>query len=135
MTVSESPELTEASQLALDAERVVGPRVAPHWPEGEGLKGFLSTVDHKRIGRRYITTAGVFFTLAGVQALIMRTQLARPEARVVSPELYNQLFTVHGTVMIFFFATPMLFGFGNFLFPLMLGTRDMAFPRLNAFGY
>src|SRR4051794_10578521 len=127
--------VSEASELALEAERRLGSRLAEHWPEGTGLKGFLTTVDHKRIGRRYIATAALFFGLAGVEALVMRTQLLRPEASVVSAELYDQLFTLHGTAMIFFFATPMLFGFGNFLFPLMLGTRDMAFPRLNAFGY
>ena len=65
----------------------------------------------------------------------MRTQLALPENTLVNPQLYNQLFTMHGTTMIFFFATPILFGFGNYLVPLMIGARDMAFPRLNAFGY
>ncbi len=125
----------DAGWVTLESERLAGPRVSERWPEGGGLLGALATVDHKRIGRRYIATAAVFFTLAGLNALVMRTQLIGPDAGVVSPERYNQLFTVHGTAMIFFFATPMLFGFGNFLFPLMLGTRDMAFPRLNAFGY
>jgi cytochrome c oxidase subunit 1/cytochrome c oxidase subunit I+III len=95
----------------------------------------LTTVDHKKIGRRYMVTAGVFFTLAGLQAVTMRTQLARPNERLLSPEAYNQLFTMHGTAMIFLFSTPMLFGFGNFLVPLLIGARDMAYPRLNAFGY
>ncbi len=127
--------LTEASRVVLRTEESVGGRVAVHWPDASGLKGALSTVDHKRIGRRYVVTAAVFFALAGLDALVLRTQLARADSRLVSPELYDQLFTVHGTAMIFFFATPMLFGFGNLLMPLMLGTRDMAFPRLNAFGY
>jgi cytochrome c oxidase subunit I+III len=121
---------------ALDvADRAAGAAVREKWPEGHGLWGFITTVDHKRIGRRYLVTAGVFFILAGLDALVLRTQLGRPDEHVVSPAVYDQLFTLHGTVMIFFFSTPMLFGFGNLLLPLMLGTRDMAFPRLNAFTY
>ncbi|OZM77200.1 cytochrome c oxidase subunit I [Pseudonocardia sp. MH-G8] len=119
----------------LAAEEAAGPRLHPIWSEEPGLRGWLSTVDHKRIGRRYMVTAAVYFTLAGLDALVLRTQLATPDNDVVNPDQYNQLFSLHGTAMIFLFATPMLFGFGNFLFPLMLGTRDMAFPRLNAFGY
>ncbi|MEU0151326.1 cytochrome c oxidase subunit I [Micromonospora fulviviridis] len=106
-----------------------------HWGERPSLRSWFSTVDHKRIGRRYLVTAGFFFVLAGLSALAMRTQLARPESRLLSPQEYNQLFTMHGTAMIFLFATPMLFGFGNFLVPLMIGSRDMAFPKLNALGY
>ncbi|MDQ6937411.1 MAG: cbb3-type cytochrome c oxidase subunit I, partial [Actinomycetota bacterium] len=127
--------MADAEEAVAFAEAAAGSAVEPHWPERSGLRGYLTTVDHKRIGRRYIGTAALYFTLAGFDALVMRTQLARPGQNLISPEEYDQLFTVHGTVMIFFFATPMLFGFGNFLFPLMLGTRDMAFPRLNAFGY
>ncbi|MFC0531701.1 cytochrome c oxidase subunit I [Phytohabitans kaempferiae] len=110
-------------------------RLARRWHERPSIRTWLATVDHKRIGRRYMITAGFFFALAGADAVALRTQLARPQGGVLSPEQYNQLFTVHGTAMIFLFATPMLFGFGNFLVPLMLGARDMAFPRLNAFGY
>ncbi|RBY82377.1 cytochrome c oxidase subunit I [Geodermatophilus sp. TF02-6] len=117
------------------AEAAVGEQLEPIWEESGGLRGWFTTVDHKKIGRRYMVTAGLFFTVAGLEAVVMRTQLARAQLDVVSPDLYNQLFTLHGTTMIFFFATPMLFGFGNYLFPLMLGARDMAFPRLNAFGY
>jgi cytochrome c oxidase subunit I+III len=130
-----SVRVRDGNEAAAVAEKAVGERVAAEWPEGSGLRGFIATVDHKRIGRRYIATAGLFFALAGLEAVVMRTQLAHADESLLTPELYNQLFTLHGTVMIFFFATPMLFGFGNFLFPLMLGTRDMAFPRLNAFGY
>jgi cytochrome c oxidase subunit I len=97
--------------------------------------GALTTVDHKLIGIRYIVTGFTFFLLGGIQALLMRAQLTTPENTLISPELYNQLFTMHGTTMIFYFATPILFGFGNYLIPLMIGARDMAFPRLNAFGY
>ncbi|MEU5942993.1 cytochrome c oxidase subunit I [Micromonospora sp. NPDC047548] len=110
-------------------------RLAERWEERPSLRSWLSTVDHKKIGRRYLVTAGLFFALAGISALVMRTQLARPESRLLSPQEYNQLFTMHGTAMIFLFATPMLFGFGNFLVPLMIGSRDMAFPKLNALGY
>jgi heme/copper-type cytochrome/quinol oxidase subunit 1 len=110
-------------------------RLAEIWREPPGLATWVKTVDHKKIGRRYIWTAFVFFTLAGFEALAMRTQLARPNEGLIGPGAYNQLFTMHGTTMIFLFATPMLFGFGNYLVPLMIGARDMAFPRLNAFGY
>ena len=105
------------------------------WKEPPGLLGFFSSVDHKRIGVRYIVTAFVFFVFAGVQALVMRWQLAGPNQTVVGPQAYNELFTMHGTTMIFLFNTPVLAGFGNYLLPLQLGTRDMAFPRLNAFSY
>src|SRR4051812_5834256 len=105
------------------------------WEDAPGLPGFFSTVDHKRIGMRYIYTAFAFFFVAGLMALLMREQLARPGQHVLGPEAYNQLFTMHGTTMIFLFNTPVLAGFANYLLPLHLGTRDMAFPRLNAFSY
>jgi cytochrome c oxidase subunit I+III len=105
------------------------------WEDRPGLLGFFTTVDHKRIGIRYIVTSFTFFFIAGIMALVMRAQLARPNANVLSPEAYNQLFTMHGTLMIFLFNTPVLFGFGNYLMPLLLGARDMSFPRLNAFSY
>jgi cytochrome c oxidase subunit I+III len=105
------------------------------WERQAGIVGWLSQVNHKAIGLRYIVTAFVFFLLAGIAALIMRVQLAQPELNIISPELYNQLFTMHGTTMMFLFAVPVMEGMGIFLVPLMLGTRDMAFPRLNAFGY
>jgi cytochrome c oxidase subunit 1/cytochrome c oxidase subunit I+III len=110
-------------------------RLAETWGEAPGLATWFKTVDHKKIGRRYLWTASLFFTMAGFEALAMRTQLARPDETLIGPGAYNQLFTMHGTTMIFLFATPMLFGFGNYFVPLMLGARDMAFPRLNAFGY
>jgi cytochrome c oxidase subunit 1/cytochrome c oxidase subunit I+III len=110
-------------------------RLRRSWAEPAGLVSWLATVDHKRIGVRYMVTALTFFFLGGVEAAVMRAQLARPDARVLSPEAYDQLFSMHGITMIFLFATPMLSGFGNYLVPLMLGARDMAFPKLNAFGY
>nr|WP_210320045.1 cytochrome c oxidase subunit I [Pseudaminobacter soli] len=105
------------------------------WETKPGLYGWISTVDHKQIGIRYIVTAFAFLVVGGVEALIMRVQLAQPETRLVTPEVYDQLFTMHGITMIFLYGLPILSGFSNYLFPLVLGSRDMAFPRLNAFSY
>ena len=105
------------------------------WAEPSGVGSWVTTVDHKRIGVRYLLTAFVFFLAGGAEAAVMRAQLARPDSSVVSPSTYDELFSMHGVTMIFLFATPMLFGFGNYLVPLMIGARDMAFPRLNAFSY
>jgi cytochrome c oxidase subunit 1 len=96
---------------------------------------WLTTVDHKKIGLMYITYALVFLVIAGVEAILMRIQLAVPNNHFVSPQVFNQLFTMHGTTMVFFVGMPILFGFGNYLIPLMIGARDMAFPRLNAFSF
>src|SRR5437588_4614635 len=96
---------------------------------------WLMTTDHKKIGVMYMLTGFFFFLAGGVEALLIRTQLAIPNGHVLSPEVYNQVFTMHGTTMIFLFVMPTLTGFGNFVVPLMIGARDMAFPRLNAFGY
>jgi cytochrome c oxidase subunit I len=105
------------------------------WETSPGLKGFLTSVDHKQIGIRYIVTAFVFLTLGGIEALILRLQLAGPNLSLLTPEQYNQLFSTHGMTMIFLYASPILSGFSNYLWPLILGSRDMAFPRLNALGY
>ncbi|WP_233860359.1 cytochrome c oxidase subunit I [Paraburkholderia sp. HD33-4] len=105
------------------------------WETPPGWRGWLSTVDHKRIGLRYLVTAFIFLIAGGVEALIMRVQLAQPNATLLTPEQYNQLFTMHGVTMIFLYALPVLSGFSNYLWPLILGARDMAFPRLNAFSY
>jgi cytochrome c oxidase subunit I+III len=113
----------------------VSHRLERLWSEPPGIGTWLDTVDHKRIGKHYIYTAFAFFVAGGVEAVIIRAQLARPDERILNPEAYNQLFSMHGITMIFFFVTPMLFGFGNYFIPLMIGSRDMAFPRLNAFGY
>ncbi|MDP8956008.1 MAG: cytochrome c oxidase subunit I [Actinomycetota bacterium] len=121
--------------MALSVAERVGERLEHIWGEVPGLGSFLDTVDHKRIGKRYIYTSFVFFILGGIEALILRAQLAEPATTLVGPETFNQLFSMHGITMIFFFITPMLFGFGNYFVPLMIGARDMAFPRLNAFGY
>jgi cytochrome c oxidase subunit I+III len=110
-------------------------RLESVWGEEPGLASWIGTVDHKRIGMRYLYTGFAFFTIAGVQAILMRLQLARPNLSLLSPETYDRLFTIHGVFMMFLFATPVLSGFGNYMVPLMIGARDMAFPRLNAFGY
>jgi len=96
---------------------------------------WVMTTDHKKLGIMYMATAFFFFLVGGMEALLVRTQLAVPDGKVLSPEEYNQVFTMHGTTMIFLFVMPMLVGFGNYVVPLMIGARDMAFPRLNAFGY
>jgi cytochrome c oxidase subunit I+III len=110
-------------------------RLERAWAEPGPFVTAIATVDHKRIGVRYLVTATMFFILAGLEALTLRTQLASPNERLLSPESYDQLFSMHGLTMIFLFVTPMLSGFGNYFVPLMIGARDMAFPRLNAFSY
>jgi len=100
--------------------------------------GFLSwtvTVDHKRIGILYLLSASLFFLVGGFEALLMRIQLAQPDGKFLSPDMYNQIFTMHGTTMIFLVVMPLAAGFGNYLIPLMIGARDMAFPKLNALSY
>jgi len=96
---------------------------------------WLSTIDHKVIGLSYVTTAFIFFLLGGIEALLIRTQLVVPDGQLLDPRAYNQVFTMHGTTMVFLFGMPVLTGFGNYAVPLQIGARDMAFPRLNAFGY
>jgi cytochrome c oxidase subunit I+III len=113
----------------------IAERLEAVWGERPGLASWLTTVDHKRIGIKYLYTGMIFFVIGGVEALLIRTQLARPNLEVLNPEAYNQLFSMHGVTMMFLFATPVLSGFGNYFVPLMIGARDMAFPRLNAFGY
>jgi cytochrome c oxidase subunit I len=99
------------------------------------LHEWVTTVDHKRLGLLYIGYALLFLVIGGIEATIMRIQLIRPLNHFVSPQLFNRMFTMHGTTMIFFVAMPLVFGFANYLVPLMIGARDMAFPRLNAFSF
>jgi cytochrome c oxidase subunit I len=110
-------------------------RLARVWGTPGGIIGALSSVDHKVVGRRYIVTAFAFLFLAGIAAVAMRIQLARAENTLIGPDLYNQLFTMHGTTMMFLFAVPVMEAFAVYLVPLMVGTRNIAFPRLNAFSY
>ena len=106
------------------------------WTERKGIFGWLTTTDHKKIGLMYLFASLAFFAAGGIEALLMRTQLAGPDAHVLGPEAYDQAFTMHGVTMIFFFVIPMTTGaFGNYLLPLMIGARDLAFPRANAFSF
>src|SRR5512133_2403283 len=111
-------------------------RLEQVWEERPGVLGWVTTVDHKRIGLLYFFTTLVFFVAGGIEALLMRTQLAGPNGTVLSPETYNHVMTMHGVTMIFLFVIPMTTGaFGNYLLPLMLGAQDTAFPRLHALRY
>lgn len=99
------------------------------------LHDWVTTVDHKRLGILYIAYALTFLVIAGIEATVIRIQLIRPHNDFVTPQVFNRMFTMHGTTMIFFVIMPVMFGFANYLIPLMIGARDMAFPRLNAFSF
>jgi len=116
-------------------EQTLRERLAQIWGTSPTLWGWMTTVDHKLIGKRYIITALVFLMLGGLSALTMRLQLGSPDNKLVGPDLYNQLFTMHGSTMMFLFAVPVMETIGVYLVPLMIGTRAVAFPRLNAFSY
>jgi cytochrome c oxidase subunit 1 len=111
------------------------PSRAPGFSLVDRLHGLVVTVDHKKLGLMYIGTALVFLVVAGLMAVAIRLQLAVPNNTLLEPEVFNRFFTMHGTAMVFLVGMPILAGLGNYLVPLMIGTRDMAFPRLNAFGY
>jgi cytochrome c oxidase subunit I len=113
------------------------PEILMHGPADRpgGWLAWLTTTDHKRIGIMYLFATFAFFVIGGVEALIMRLQLAQPNGTLVAPETYNGLVTMHGTTMVFLFVVPVLAGFGNYFVPLMIGARDMAFPRLNALSF
>ena len=125
-----APELIGAGSY--EEERAALERT---WRRPPGLYGWITSTDHKEIGLRFIKTAFVFFALAGVLAVLMRIQLSRPENTFLGPDLYNQIFTTHGTAMMFLFAVPVMEGMALYLVPLMIGTRNVAFPRLMNFGY
>jgi cytochrome c oxidase subunit I len=107
----------------------------PYVPENNGLLNWISSTDHKVIGLMYIFTSFGFFCIGGIEALLMRWQLAQPNSTIIDPSTYSQLFTMHGTTMIFLVIMPMLLGFAIYFVPLMIGANDMAFPRLNALGF
>jgi cytochrome c oxidase subunit I+III len=129
-------EVTRSDTRDSDLEQVrLEAVLAETWRTPPGFGGALATVDHKIIGRRYILTAFVFLALGGVLAALMRLQLAQPEARILGPDRYNQIFTMHGANMMFLFAVPVMEAMAVYLVPLLVGTRNIAFPRLNAFSY
>ena len=102
----------------------------------EGLLTWVASLDHKLIGIMYIVTAGIFFVVGGLEAMLIRLQLGVPENNsFITPEIYNQIFTMHGTTMIFLVVVPLMIGFGVYFVPLMIGARDMAFPRLNLLSF
>jgi cytochrome c oxidase subunit I len=115
------------------AAQTLGQSIGRPWTET--IHEWVTTVDHKRLGILYILYALLYLVVAGVEALIIRIQLMHAHNNFVSPQVFNRMFTMHGTTMIFFVAMPVLFGFANYLVPLMIGARDMAFPRLNAFSF
>ncbi|HEX4227566.1 MAG TPA: cytochrome c oxidase subunit I [Bryobacteraceae bacterium] len=110
-------------------------RLTELWERPKTLRGWFATVDHKELGIRYLVTAFTFLLIGGVEALLLRIQLAHPNNAFLSPEVYDEIFSMHGITMIFWYAAPILSGFAVYLVPLMIGARDMAFPRLNAFTY
>ncbi|UGS37646.1 cytochrome c oxidase subunit I [Capillimicrobium parvum] len=128
-----SDTLTETPTAALKPV----PEITAHGVQRQrsGLMDWLTTTDHKKIGILYLVTTFVFFILGGVEALMIRLQLGTAQNTLLTPETYNQLFTMHGTTMIFLFVVPIMAGFGNYFVPLMIGARDMAFPRLNALSF
>lgn len=120
------------------SEAVLVPEVNESLPKpssANGLLAWVASVDHKQIGILYLLTASFFFLVGGAEALLMRLQLAFPNNGLIGPEMFNQLFTMHGTTMVFLVLMPFLFGLATYLVPLMIGARDMAFPRLNAFSF
>jgi cytochrome c oxidase subunit I+III len=122
--------------LGTPAGRARAERLERIWQERPGVLGWLTTTDHKRIGLLYLFTSMVFFGAGGVEALLVRTQLIRPNNGLLGPQAYDEIFTMHGVTMIFLFVIPISTGaFGNYLLPLMIGARDMAFPRMNALSF
>jgi cytochrome c oxidase subunit 1 len=117
------------------AERVASTGFAPTRTLGQQVVRVLTTTDHKLIGKLYLGTSFAWFIVGGIMALLIRSELAFPGSQVVNDEVYNQLFTMHGTIMLLLFATPLFFGFGNVVMPLQIGSPDVAFPRLNMFSY
>jgi cytochrome c oxidase subunit 1 len=127
--------LQEPAQAGKLVPASASPEHVRHVPQRTTMLGYITTTSHKTIGVMYMVTSFVFFALAGVMAELMRAELARPGLQFLSNEQYNQLFTIHGTVMMFLFAPALAFGFANFIIPLQIGAPDVSFPRLNALAY
>ncbi len=128
-------DLVDPSRTIEPETILARPSLAPPGPRGSVFLSLLRTTDHKVIGRLYMVTSFAFFLLGGLLAMLMRAELARPGLQFLSAEQYNQLFTMHGTIMLLLFATPLVFAFANLVLPLQIGSPDVAFPRLNAFSY
>jgi cytochrome c oxidase subunit I len=126
--------MSDARTVSIAPDAPYG-ELARSWASPGGFWGWLTSVDHKSISKRYIITAFVWFGLAGLNAGLMRLQLAFPEMRVLGPDRYNQVFTVHGSAMMFLFAVPVMLAMAIYIVPLMVGSRNISYPRLNAFGY
>jgi cytochrome c oxidase subunit I len=120
---------------AVDTSRQIRAGEQPRRQLGRTVAKYLSTTDHKLIGNLYLVTSFVFFLVGGVMAMVMRAELAYPGNQLVEDEVYNQMFTMHGTIMLLLFATPLFVGFANAIMPLQIGAPDVAFPRLNMFSY
>src|SRR6266481_7990373 len=125
------------SEYSITAHGTIAPVVSesPRATFLENLQGWVVTVDHKRLGILYILYSTFFLLIAGAEALLIRLQLAYPHNHVLSAQVFNRFFTMHGTTMVFLVGMPFLFGFANYIVPLQIGARDMAFPRLNAFSF
>jgi cytochrome c oxidase subunit 1 len=133
MTSMTTETATETPTLATRPRPQIAARAIA--PESRGWTSWVTTVDHKKIGILYLYTTFLFFIIGGVEALLIRLQLGTPNNQFLTPEKYNQLFTLHGTTMVFLFVIPVMAGFANYVIPLMIGARDMAFPRINAWSY
>jgi cytochrome c oxidase subunit I len=132
MAITSEPQTETRTSGTRARPQITAHRVAP---AAQGWTSWFTTTDHKKIGILYLYTTLVFFVLGGVEAMLMRIQLGAPDNTFISPEKYNQLFTMHGTTMIFLVIVPVWAGFANYLIPLMIGARDVAFPRINAWSY
>ena len=133
MATTSEPPVTDTTAVRAKPRPQISVRAVA--PEAHGWTSWITTTDHKRIGILYLYTTLVFFLLGGVEALLLRIQLGTPENTFLTPEKYNQIFTMHGTTMIFLVLVPVWAGFANYLVPLMIGARDVAFPRINAWSY
>lgn len=123
------------SQTHPGPARPVEAEQKPRISVGERVRDYLTTTDHKKIGNLYLVTSFAFFLVAGVMAMLMRAELARPGLQILSAQQYDELFTIHGTIMMLLFATPTFAGLANAIMPLQIGAPDVAFPRLNALTY
>jgi len=132
MAITEEPLALTTGDTST-VERPLGVLTRPQG--GNGWKDWVSTVDHKKIGIMYGVSAMFFFVVGGVEALLIRLQLAAPEGQILSADVYNQVFTMHGVTMVFLFIMPLAAAFANYLIPLQIGARDVAFPRLNALSF